>query len=226
MSQLQPEFEQLGINDKATTSKEIRVYEGAQLPEVVQYLPMEHHLAVERLKSVPNHTVCIYGTYESVKTANFRTPKVRMLHIVKTGRVIRDARGWYFSRLCMEMPMSAVEHIFTQIIGRNVEHYDRTSSRKLTRQKMKLISAMLQFIWPVIEKMDHVVGRGVVYCWHVMLNRSSGRAITNVDLMIEDAHLHMQSKLAAMLKLSEKLGSDSGMDPDLYQNQSRAFHSA
>ena len=36
--------------------------------------------------------------------------------------------------------------------------------------------------------------------------------------MIEDAHLHMQSKLAAMLKLSEQHRSDStnGMDPDLF----------
>ena len=51
-----------------------------------------------------------------------------------------------------------------------------------------------------------------------MMNRSSGRAITNIDLMIEDAHLHMQSKLAAMLKLSEKHKADSpnGMDPDLF----------
>ena len=87
------------------------------------------------------------------------------------------------------------------------------------RQKLKLISSMIQFIWLVIENMHHVVARGVVYCWHVMLNRSCGRSVTNVDLMIEDAHLHMQSKLAAMLKLSEKLRSDptkNGMDPDLF----------
>ena len=175
MSQLQPEFEQLGIDDMATSRKEIYIFEGSQLDEVVTYLPMPHQLATERFKSVPNHTVCIRGTYESVQKRPFRTPKVRMHVIANDGRVIRDARGWYFSRLCVNMPMSAVEHVFTQIMGRNVENYDRSTSSDPDRQKLKLINRMLQFIWPVIENMHHVVGRGVVYCWHVMLCRSSGR---------------------------------------------------
>ena len=218
MLQLQPEFEQLGIHDTATSRKEIRVYGGVQLPNVVHYLPIEHKLALERFKKVPNHTMRIAGTYESIQKGKFRTQKARMHIIGKTGRVIRDARGWYFSRLCMDMPMSAVEHVFTQIIGRNVEHYDRSTSSDPDRQKLKLTNAMIQYIWPVIANMHHVVGRGVVYCWHVMLCRSSGRSISNVDLMIEDAHLHMQSKLAAMLKLSEQHMSDStnGMDPNLF----------
>jgi len=219
MSQLQPEFDQLGIHDVATSNKKVYVYGGMQLPDKIQYLPIEHKLALERFKAVPNHTVCIVGNYVSTQKGKFRTQKVRSQIIGKTGRVVRDARGWCFSRLCNDMPMSAVEHIFTQIIGRNLEQYDRSTSSDPDRQKLKLINSMIQYIWPLITNMHHVLGRGDVYCWHVMLNRACGRSIGNADLLVEDAHLHMQSKLAAMLKLSEKLKfgpTKNGMDADLF----------
>ena len=93
MLQLQPEFDQLGIHDTATSSKEIRVYGDVQLPDVIQYLPTEHKLALERFRKVPNHKVCIAGTYLSTQKGKFRTQKARMHIIGKTGRVIRDARG-------------------------------------------------------------------------------------------------------------------------------------
>ena len=130
----------------STSSKEVHVYGGVQLPDKIEYLPTEHKLAVKRFKEVPNHIVCIAGTYSSTQKGKFRTQRARMHIIGKTGRVIRDARGWYFCRLCTDMPMSAVEHIFTQIIGRNVEHYDRSTSSDLDRQKLKLISSMIQYI--------------------------------------------------------------------------------
>jgi len=69
-----------------------------------------------------------------------------MLHVGKSGQVIRDARGWYFSHLYMDMPMSTMEHIFTQILGHNVENYDRSSNNNPNRQKLKLINSMIPFI--------------------------------------------------------------------------------
>ena len=78
-------------------------------------------------------------------------------------RVIRDARGWYFSRLCNVMSMSAVEHIWTQILGRDIQRFDHTTSSDPDRQKQKLIKSMIDYIWHVIVNMDHVLGRGDVY---------------------------------------------------------------